>query len=106
MNARRFGRRAVESEGRELVLVPDGPDEIAADGVSHAEVKDRMRTELMARINPAVAGRMPLHQLRNEVAQLVTEIASEIRVQLNEREEAVLAGELVDDMIGLGPLEP
>ena len=107
MNARRFGRRPVESLGRDLVLVPDEPEELAPpDHLDHAEIKDRIRTELMARINPAAAGRMQPRQLRSEVAQIVSEIANEIRVQLNEREESALATELVDDMVGLGPLEP
>jgi pilus assembly protein CpaF len=106
MNARRFGRRPVEVLGRELVLVPDELDEIAPEPTDHSAVKDRIRTELMARINPGAAGRMLPRQLRSEVAQLVSEIASEIRVQLNEREESALATELVDDMVGLGPLEP
>ena len=107
MNARRFGRRPVEALGRDLVLVPDEPEELAPpDHLDHAEIKDRIRTELMARINPAAAGRMQPRQLRSEVAQIVSEIANEIRVQLNEREESALATELVDDMVGLGPLEP
>jgi hypothetical protein len=88
MNARRFGRRPVEVLGRELVLVPDELDEIAPEPTDHSAVKDRIRTELMARINPGAAGRMLPRQLRAEVAQLVSEIASEIRVQLNERERA------------------
>jgi pilus assembly protein CpaF len=87
-------------------LVGDAPEEIAPDPIDHSAVKDRIRTELMARINPAAAGQMPPRQLRSEVAQIVSEIASEIRVQLNEREESALATELVDDMVGLGPLEP
>ncbi len=37
---------------------------------------------------------------------LVSEIATEEKVQLNEIEEAALAAELTDDMVGLGPLEP
>jgi len=106
MNVRAFGRRTIET-GRDLVAVPDAPEEIAPpQRADHAAIKDRIRTELMSRINPAAAGRMPPRQLRTEVAQIVTEIASEIRVQLNEREESVLATELVDDMVGLGPLEP
>jgi pilus assembly protein CpaF len=107
MNTRRFGRRPIEATGSELVLVSEGPDQIAApEHADYAGIKDRVRSELMVRINPAAAGRMPLHQLRGEVAQIVSEIASEIRFQLNEREEAALATELVDDMVGLGPLEP
>jgi pilus assembly protein CpaF len=107
MNSRRFGSRPVESAGRDLVLVPDEPEEAPPQAhPAYADIRDRIRSELMARINPAAAGRMPPGQLRAEVGHIVSEIASEIRLQLNEREESALATELVDDMVGLGPLEP
>jgi pilus assembly protein CpaF len=60
----------------------------------------------MTRIDPSVAGRIPRARLRGEVAQLVSEIATQDRVQLNKLEETALAANLSDDMIGLGPLEP
>jgi pilus assembly protein CpaF len=70
------------------------------------ELKERIRAVLMTRIDPSVAGRIPRARLRGEVAQLVSEIATEDRAQLNKLEEATLAADLSDDMIGLGPLEP
>jgi pilus assembly protein CpaF len=60
----------------------------------------------MSRIDPSVAGRIPRRTLRAEVALLVSAIATEEKVQLNEIEENALAVELTDDMVGLGPLEP
>jgi pilus assembly protein CpaF len=60
----------------------------------------------MSRIDPAAAGRLPRTTLKDEIAKLVDEIATEERVELNENEANVLATELADDMIGLGPLEP
>ena len=38
--------------------------------------------------------------------RLLADIATEKRIQLNGREQRQLAGELVNDMLGLGPLEP
>ncbi|HXO91803.1 MAG TPA: ATPase, T2SS/T4P/T4SS family, partial [Stellaceae bacterium] len=102
-----FGRRLVEPGARDLVVVPGrsapGP---AADFSGRSELKERIRTSLMARIDPSAAGRIPRATLRAEVARLVSEIATEQRVELNEIEESALATELTDDMIGLGPLEP
>ena len=37
---------------------------------------------------------------------MIDEAASEERAQLNSREQAALAADLVDDMLGLGPIEP
>jgi pilus assembly protein CpaF len=60
----------------------------------------------MSRIDPAVAGRMSRGRLLSEVRLLVSAIATDEKVQLNELEETALAAELTDDMVGLGPLEP
>jgi len=101
-----FGRRLVEHQGRELVLVPGKPSGPAVDLSGREELKERIRSALMARIDPSVAGRIERDTLRVEVAKLVSEIASDERVELNESEESALANELTDDMTGLGPLEP
>ncbi|MEJ0045755.1 MAG: hypothetical protein WDN04_06260 [Rhodospirillales bacterium] len=36
----------------------------------------------------------------------MADIATERRIQLNAREQRQLASELVNDMLGLGPLQP
>jgi len=107
MRSATFGRRIIEPGGRELVLIPgqDAPDP-APELANRGEVKEQIRTALMARIDPSVAGRIPRRTLRAEIAKLVSEIATDERIQLNELEESALATELTDDMVGLGPLEP
>jgi pilus assembly protein CpaF len=111
MRATGFGRRIIESDARELVLVPQRED-AAADptartgNLTREDIKERVRSILMSRIDPAVAGRIPRRTLRAEIALLVSAIASEEKVQLNEVEETALAADLTDDMVGLGPLEP
>ena len=104
-----FGRRAPASQRAGLVLIPDGVTEFAAavvDLASLSDLKERIRTVLLSRIDPTVAGRIPRAALRREIAKLVNEIATEDRVQLNKLEEMALAADLSDDMVGLGPLEP
>src|SRR5262249_11670855 len=77
-----------------------------ADPALLRELKERIRAVLMTRIDPSVAGLIPRARLRGEVTQLVSEIATENRVQLNKLEETALAADLSDDMVGLGPLQP
>jgi pilus assembly protein CpaF len=92
-----------------LVLVAGEPARFsmpAGDPVPLDELKERIRAILMSRIDPSVAAKIPRWRLRGEVAQLVSEIATQDRVQLNKLEEVALAADLSDDMIGLGPLEP
>jgi pilus assembly protein CpaF len=100
-----FGRRVVELQGRELVLVPGKPEGPAVDLSGREVLKERVRTALMSRIDPAVARRLEEDTLRAEVTGLVKEIATEQRIELNESEERALAVELTHDMTGLGPLE-
>ena len=89
-----------------LALVITAPEGVpTADLSLFSELKERIRTILMTRIDPTVAGRIPRAALRREITKLVSEIATEDRVQLNKLEEAALAADLSDDMVGLGPLE-
>lgn len=109
MNAKGFGRRIVTSESRELALVSQTAEpeqRLRADLFGRIELKEQIRTELMQRIDPAAAGKVSRRSLQAQIAILVSEIATEHKVQLNELEEANLAAELTDDMVGLGPLEP
>jgi len=102
-------RRVARTRRRALSLVAgmtaEGPAPVA-DPALLRELKERIRVVLMTRIDPSVAGLIPRARLRGEVAELVSEIATENRVQLNKLEETTLAADLSDDMIGLGPLQP
>jgi pilus assembly protein CpaF len=103
-----FGRRIIESGSRDLSLVPvtEAPEGFRATLFGRDDLKAKVREILMSRIDPAVAGRMSRARLLSEVRLLVSVIATDEKVQLNELEEAALAVELTDDMVGLGPLEP
>ena len=102
-----FGRRVVQSDSRILTVVSETPEPqgLRAD-FGRVELKEQIRAELMQRIDPAAAGRVSRRSLQAQISILVSEIATEHKVQLNELEEAALAAELTDDMVGLGPLEP
>jgi pilus assembly protein CpaF len=101
-----FGRRVIPSEGRSLTLVAGTPQAGVRSLPSRDDLKERVRTILMSRIDPVVANNMSRQRLQADVKLLVSAIATEEKIQLNEVEEAALATELTDDMIGLGPLEP
>ncbi len=65
-----------------------------------------LRSLCLNRIDPGMVAGAPPERLAQEVERLLAEIATEQRLQLNAREQRQLALELVDDMLGLGPLEP
>ena len=103
-----FGRRAVPSDPRSLTIVTSETLQkgVRADLRGRDDIKERIHTRLMERIDPAVAASIPYRTLRASVLEIVTDIASDEKLQVNEVEQAALAAELTDDMVGLGPLEP
>ncbi|WP_244406135.1 CpaF family protein [Methylocella silvestris] len=58
------------------------------------------------RIEPLVAVRISKQELAIFVNQLVAEIANERKFLLNHDEQHTLATSIVDEMVGLGPIEP
>ena len=71
-----------------------------------AEAIAELRAVCLARLEPSAVAGMPHERLASDVELLISEIATERRIQLNGREQRALAMELVHDMLGLGPLEP
>jgi pilus assembly protein CpaF len=66
----------------------------------------KLRSEVMDRIDPAVAAELPPEALRKQLEAVVHEVAERDRLQLTAREQAELAEELTQDMVGYGPLDP
>ncbi|MDR3179349.1 MAG: CpaF family protein [Holosporaceae bacterium] len=61
---------------------------------------------MLHRINLASAFKLTPQELRTEIENFVVDFAQERRAQITKREQIAIARELVDDMIGFGPLEP
>jgi pilus assembly protein CpaF len=72
---------------------------------TRAEVAE-LRNLCLARMDATAVAALAPERLLVEVERLISDLATERRVQLNGREQRGLATELVDDMLGLGPLEP
>jgi len=98
-----FGRRRAELPATsEQPLETPTPVETTAPPSPVAQ----LRAQCLARLDPSTVAAMSSDRLSLEVERLLAEIATEKRLQLNGREQRELAGELVNDMLGLGPLEP
>jgi pilus assembly protein CpaF len=70
------------------------------------QVKAQVMPLLMQRIDISVASTLGPEELRNQIAEIVEEIIVDLRIQLNGSELRSIVRLLVDDMVGLGPLEP
>jgi pilus assembly protein CpaF len=104
--ARTFGRRAaagsVPIQIAQEIAVEAAPVAAATDPSPLVE----LRAACLARLDPTTITGIAPERLQVEVERLLAEIADENRIQLNGREQRQLAAELVDDMLGLGPIEP
>jgi pilus assembly protein CpaF len=104
-----FGRRANEFPPMTTpepapAPAPEIGDTAPAMPPAHA-IND-IRNLCLSRLEPGVVAAMSPEKLSADMERLVSEIATQNRIQLNAREQRGLATELVHDIIGLGPLEP
>ncbi len=71
-----------------------------------AAAKQKVQPRLLDRIDAATAASMAREDLVREMTPIIAELLAEEKLQLNMQERAALIEELLDDMLGLGPLEP
>ncbi len=76
-----------------------------ADEATRGEIAE-LRNLCLSRMDAAAVALLSSQRLRSEIEKLIADLATEHRIQLNAREQTQLAAELVDDMTGLGPLQP
>ena len=83
--------------------------EKSAGGLSRSKVEQARRAVqplVMSRIDLAAAVSLPRKELVRQLEGVVGELLVEHRIQLNRPEQADLVYQIVNDMLGLGPLEP
>jgi pilus assembly protein CpaF len=88
---------------------PSEPADKSGSRLSRSKVEQARRTIqplVISRIDLAAAVSLPRKELVRQLEGVVSELLVEHRVQLNRPEQADLVYQLVNDMLGLGPLEP
>jgi pilus assembly protein CpaF len=68
--------------------------------------KRRLQSLLMERMDVSAAAQLPRPELERQVAELIGELLAETKLHLNMSEQRDLVAALLDEMLGLGPLEP
>ena len=95
-----FGRRPTQD------MPPDEPRNTEQGKTARSEGISQLRSFCLAQTDAsALAGFTPERML-SEIEKILGDLATDHRIQLNAREQHQLAVEIVDDMLGLGPLEP
>lgn len=70
------------------------------------QAKIKVQPIVLERIDTSAAAKMAREDLARDLKGLVAEILSETKTQLNGTEREELVKQILDDMLGLGPLEP
>lgn len=70
------------------------------------QAKTRLQPILMERIDTAAAAKLSRADLTKDISTLIVELLAEQKIQLNSTERQELVTRMLDDMLGLGPLEP
>jgi pilus assembly protein CpaF len=101
-NANGNGNGKANGNGREVSPYR----EIDAGLRAYLDLKSRLHDELLGRLNLSVLDKVERSELRREIGALVHDfIAAENRAMRTDETEA-LTDELIDEVLGLGPLEP
>jgi pilus assembly protein CpaF len=68
--------------------------------------KVKLQPMVLERIDTSAAAKLPREHLARDLVGLLAELLAETKIQLNATERQELVKQLLDDMLGLGPLEP
>ena len=69
---------------------------------THAQIQ----AALYDRIDATAATKLPREELNRQILELIAEVVAEQRLSMHGREQELLGATIVDNMVGLGPLEP
>lgn len=84
--------------------INNGGSKSPENDLSHT--KDRIYNALMEQIDINTSSRLPREDLKRQIIDLIGEIVMEQKLALSQVEQQLLANQIVDDMLGFGPLEP
>ncbi|AKM11560.1 CpaF family protein [Croceicoccus naphthovorans] len=70
------------------------------------ELKVSIHRALLDKINLSALDKMPREQIRSELSEIINEILAQRQEALNRTERTALVDDVLDELLGLGPLEP
>ncbi len=69
------------------------------------KIKEQVLPRLLERVDPEAAATLGKEELAEEFRPIISEVLTELKINLNRREQFALEKVLVDELLGLGPLE-
>jgi pilus assembly protein CpaF len=89
----------------DVVPIARAPTPASTARANIEEAAPKIYPLVMERIDSEVATRMSRDELSVQLSAVVGEILGELKIQLNQREQRDLVTLMLNDMLGLGPLE-
>jgi pilus assembly protein CpaF len=83
-----------------------GGKEGAGGGRAYNDIKSRVHFRLLERLDLSAITGMPREALAGTIKEALEEITEVEKVPLNQRERSALVRDLMDEILGLGPIEP
>lgn len=96
----------LESKTPKLVPKQTQIDDIDEALTRRLDLKSRFHSSLLEHLNLSVIDKVQPAELRREVANLVTQFLSDEGLPMRSDDFKKLVDELIDEVLGLGPLEP
>ena len=87
-------------------MVADPPNPVLSSRIDLTDLKVRFHQRLLDMLNLTVLDKVSMDELRREVGAVVRELLLEDGIALNSKEYNQLVEEILDEVLGLGPLEP
>jgi pilus assembly protein CpaF len=70
------------------------------------DLKVNIHQALLERLNLSLLDKLPVDQIKNQISAIMPELLADFDEPLNREERSNLIQEVVDELLGLGPLEP
>jgi pilus assembly protein CpaF len=96
-------RQGVTVDAEELTDTPQPPPPASP---TRSNALDLIHDEVLSRIEPSLAVQLSQAELMRRVEKMIDEIANERSFLINQSEQNSLTEEIVQNMVGLGPLQP
>ena len=100
------GNGAVRARGEAARSKESTAAEAASNKATVETAKSKIQPLVMERLDLSAASQLPRRELAFQVGEIVTELLQEEQIRLNGPEHQAVVDLLLDDMLGLGPLEP
>ncbi|RHW16621.1 CpaF family protein [Sphingomonas gilva] len=90
---------------RQAASADQGNSRVEGFEASIHRIKEQVLPRLLERVDPEAAATLNKDELAEEFRPIIGEVLAELKLTLNRREQFALEKVLVDELLGLGPLE-